>query len=418
MVGEWTITTIGAQLLLQRGFDITRAGQRSGHVPVVSSGGVSSYHDTPAAEGPGVVLGRKGVVGSVYFVKEDYWPHDTTLWVKDFKGNHARFIYYFFRERARELASLDVGSANPTLNRNHIHPTSVLWPPISEQRTIAHILGALDDKIELNRRMNETLEAMAQALFKSWFVDFDPVRAKAEGSRPKGIDAETARLFPNQLVGTDSGEIPKGWTSSTLREVTSKIGSGATPHGGDRAYVNDGIAFIRSQNVYDSAFTWEGLVRISDADAEQLRGVTVQRDDVLLNITGASILRTCVVDEAVLPARVSQHVAIVRARGAIPGRYLHLHLLRPSTKAYLLARDAGASRQAVTKGHIESVPIVLPTEAVLGRFSQLLSPLYDTIGNNRAQSRVLASLRDALLPRLLSGELSVRHAERLAEAAL
>src|SRR6266481_6296981 len=119
MADDWIETTIGAQITLQRGIDITRSEQRPGLVPVISSGGASSYHDTAAAFGPGVVLGRKGVVGSVYYIREDYWPHDTTLWAKDFHGNDPRFVYYFFKSVAPQIATMDVGSANPTLNRNH-----------------------------------------------------------------------------------------------------------------------------------------------------------------------------------------------------------------------------------------------------------------------------------------------------------
>src|SRR4051812_40243352 len=115
-------TTIGEQLTLQRGMDITKVEQRPGTVPVISSGGIGSYHDTAGAKGPGVILGRKGVVGSVYYIETDFWPHDTSLWVKDFKGNHPRFVYYFFKNFAVRLATMDVGSANPTLNRNHVHP--------------------------------------------------------------------------------------------------------------------------------------------------------------------------------------------------------------------------------------------------------------------------------------------------------
>ena len=218
MAGERIDTIIGEQATLQRGIDITRAEQRSGTVPVISSGGVSSYHDTPAATGPGVILGRKGVVGSVYFVATDYWPHDTTLWVKDFHGNDRRFVYYFFKWMAPRIATMDVGSANPTLNRNHVHPIEIRWPPLPEQRAIAHILGTLDDKIELNRRMNETLEAMARALFKSWFVDFDPVRAKAEGRDP-GLPKPLADLFPARLVDSELGEIPEGWEVGPLDSV-------------------------------------------------------------------------------------------------------------------------------------------------------------------------------------------------------
>jgi len=209
MAGEWSATTIGEQVTLQRGIDITKAEQRVGTVPVISSGGVSSYHDTPAASGPGVVLGRKGVVGSVYYVESDYWPHDTTLWVKNFHGNAPRFVYYFFRWMAPQIAKMDVGSANPTLNRNRVHPIEVRWPSVPEQHAIAHILGTLDDKIELNRRMNEMLEAMARTMFQSWFVDFDPIRAKTEGRDP-GLSKDIADLFPDSFEGSELGEIPRG----------------------------------------------------------------------------------------------------------------------------------------------------------------------------------------------------------------
>src|SRR5437762_7316434 len=210
-MGEWIDTTIGEQVILQRGIDITKAAQRVGTVPVISSGGISSYHDTAAVKGPGVVLGRKGVVGSVFYTDQDYWPHDTTLWVKNFHGNDTRFVYYFFKSVAHEIAGMDVGSANPTLNRNHVHPLPTKWPPLVEQQAIAAMLGALDDKIELNRRMNATLEAIARALFQSWFVDFEPVRAKLDSRQPAGIDSATAALFPNEFEDSELGHIPKGW---------------------------------------------------------------------------------------------------------------------------------------------------------------------------------------------------------------
>jgi type I restriction enzyme, S subunit len=252
MAGEWIDTTIGEQATLQRGIDITKAEQRAGCVPVISSGGISSYHDTAAASGPGVILGRKGVVGSVYFVQSDYWPHDTSLWVKDFHGNDRRFVYYFFKQMAPQIAAMDVGSANPTLNRNHVHPIEIRWPPAAEQRAIAHILGTLDDKIELNRRMNETLEAMARALFKSWFVDFDPVRAKQKNvgwvsptgrnppdaangglrgyaaNPPYELPPHLAGLFPARLVDSELGEIPEGWEVKTVGNLAEVVG-GSTP---------------------------------------------------------------------------------------------------------------------------------------------------------------------------------------------
>ncbi len=308
---------------------------------------------------------------------------------------------------------INVGAVFESLKCADIPKFELLIPPLKEQHAIAHILGTLDDKIELNRRMNDTLEAMARTIFKSWFVDFDPVRAKVSGEPPEsicrrlGLTPDVLALFPDSFQDSKFGEIPVGWTVTSLSDLTTKIGSGATPRGGRDVYLEEGIALIRSQNVYDSEFVWDGLARISDEAADQLSGVEVKGGDVLLNITGASILRTCVVDPAVLPARVNQHVAIVRAKPGIPPKYLHLQLLRRSTKDYLLGMNAGASREAVTKGHIESVPIVRPSVDVLSRFQAIVVSLGLQGEQSAQQSRVLASIRDTLLPSLLCGDIDI-----------
>lgn len=304
------------------------------------------------------------------------------------------------------------GATMPNLNTSILSALPFVVPSPAEQRAIAHILSKIDDKIELNRRMSQTLEVIAQTIFKSWFVDFEPVHAKT-GVEPTeaicrrlGLSVEYLALFPDVLENTELGLAPKGWQPTTLKELTTKIGSGATPRGGSEVYVEEGVALIRSQNVYDSEFVWNGLARLTDEAANQLANVTVQADDVLLNITGASILRTCVVPNEVLPARVNQHVAIIRAREGVPARYLHLHLLRPETKAILLGLNAGASREAVTKGHLESVRLLNPGPALLKLFDQTVKALYAQVACNAAQIQALGQMRDALLPKLLSGELA------------
>jgi type I restriction enzyme S subunit len=137
----WIDTCIGDQVMLQRGFDITKDQQKSGKVPVVSSGGIKSYHDTAMVKGPGVVVGRKGTLGKTFYIEEDFWPHDTTLWIKDFKGNDPLFVYYFFT--ALDVIHLDSGAANPALNRNQVHPIKVVWPPLEIQKRIASNFDAL-----------------------------------------------------------------------------------------------------------------------------------------------------------------------------------------------------------------------------------------------------------------------------------
>lgn len=314
-------------------------------------------------------------------------------------------------------------------------------PSLVVQRQIAKVMLDIDSKIDLNHRINQTLEAMAQTIFKSWFVDFDPVKAKIatiQESRdplraamsaisgksdaqldalpPEQFDqlAATAALFPDEMEESELGEIPKGWSHEALAQLTDKIGSGSTPRGGKEVYLEEGVALIRSQNVYDSLFVWEGLARISDGAATQLKGVTVQEDDVLLNITGASILRTCVVEPDALPARVNQHVAIIRAKAGVPPRFIHMHLLRSEIKSYLLGLNAGASREAITKAHIESLTLLTPGPVLLAAFQTATAPLFRQVQRSAQQMRVLDELRNTLLPKLLSGELSV---EALAEPA-
>ena len=153
---DWANCTVGDLVTLQRGFDITKAQQREGDVPVVSSSGSKSFHDTAKATAPGVVVGRKGSIGSVHYLEEDFWPHDTTLYVKDFKGNDPRLIYYMLR--GLKLADLDTGAANPSLNRNLVHPLEVSCPPLEQQKAVA------DRLFEIERFTNDIASQYASQL--------------------------------------------------------------------------------------------------------------------------------------------------------------------------------------------------------------------------------------------------------------
>ena len=398
MAVEWVGTTVGAQITLQRGIDITRAEQRNGTVPVVSSGGVSSYHDVAAVSGPGVILGRKGVVGSVYFVSSDFWPHDTTLWVKDFHGNDPRFVYYFFKWMAPRIATMDVGSANPTLNRNHVHPIRISWPPVQEQYAIAQVLGALDDKIELNRRMNETLEAMARAIFKSWFVDFDPVRAKAEGCQPFGMDAATAALFPNQFVDSDLGKIPEGWECGTLADIAA-----LNPEAWSKESVPSEIQYVDLSNTKwgriesTSSYFWkqapsraQRVLRPGDTIVGTVRpgngSYALIREDGLTGSTG---------------------FAVLRPKSPVFRGFVYLAATDPENIQRLAHLADGAAYPAVRPDVVAATQIVKTPGAVLARFGGIANPLLDKIAANHHESRTLAAIRDALLPKLISGEIRV-----------
>ncbi len=407
MADEWRRTTIGGEATLQRGFDITRTDQREGSIPVVSSGGISSYHDTAAVRGPGVVLGPKGIIGSVFYVVEDYWPHDTTLWVRDFHGNDPRFVYYFFKHMASRLSSMDVGSANPTLNRNHVHPIEIVWPCVGEQRAIAHILGTLDDKIELNRRMNETLEAIARAIFKSWFGDFDPVRAKAEGRDP-GLPKPLADLFPDSFEDSDLGEIPTGWRVLTVEDI-AEINAWTL----SRSDPLPVIDYIEISEVMRGEIST--IVRYARGE-EPSRARRRMRH-------GDTVLSTVRPDRAAHFLCLHPSETLIASTGfavlsplAGDWAYLYAATTRHETGEELGRLADGGAYPAVRPEAVGKLSLVVPNSLDLQvKFQEIVGPLFDRADKNRMESRTLAALRDTLLAKLISGELRVKNAERFIE---
>jgi type I restriction enzyme S subunit len=164
---NWVECELGDQIAVQRGFDITKNEQRPGDVPVVSSSGVQSFHDSAKASAPGVVIGRKGSLGTAHFLETDFWPHDTTLWVTDFRGNAPKFVYHFFRHL--DVSHLDVGASNPTLNRNHLYPTRVIWPDLAGQERICAILDATEASIGAHRDLSGAIGAMLASAMSHLF---------------------------------------------------------------------------------------------------------------------------------------------------------------------------------------------------------------------------------------------------------
>ena len=189
---SWVEIQLGDIITLQRGFDLPKKDRKRGKYPLMVSNGQDGTHCVYKVEAPGVVTGRSGTLGKVFFVNENFWPLNTTLWVKDFHGNSEKFIYYFLKTIS--LERYNAGSGVPTLNRNHIHSLLVSIPPLTEQKAIAEVLSSLDDKIDLLHRQNKTLEDMAQALFRKWFVE------DADGGWAEGSFGEIVEILDNKRV--------------------------------------------------------------------------------------------------------------------------------------------------------------------------------------------------------------------------
>jgi type I restriction enzyme S subunit len=387
---EWRDCLLGDVLTLQRGFDLPGRERVDGDVPIISSSGTTGFHNVHKVTAPGVVTGRYGTLGEVHYVTKDFWPLNTTLYVKEFKGTIPLFVAYLLR--TLNLSSQNAAGAVPGVNRNHLHMLTVRVPPLHIQRKIAGVLSAYDDLIENVTRRIAILEEMAQSLYREWFVEY---------------------RFPGhervRFVDSPLGKIPAGWKVIPLKEITCKIGSGATPRGGKEAYKQSGISLIRSLNIYDDVFEEADLAFIDDKQAADLDGVRVQEHDILLNITGASVARCCMVPSYVLPARVNQHVAIVRVDPHKADPYFVVSAINSDRyKRQLLAlAQGGATREALTKETISNFEVVLPPKDVYVRYGEFVSCLFHNREKLHKKCKVLRHTRDLLLPKLMGGQVDV-----------
>ncbi|HHX8498914.1 restriction endonuclease subunit S [Vibrio parahaemolyticus] len=258
-------------------------------------------------------------------------------------------------------------------------------PSIEKQREIVREYNVVNDRISLNEQLINKLEDTAKNIYKQWFVDFSIPDESVTLTETKNID------FP---------QIPKGWDLKRIDELASKVGSGSTPRGGKGAYKPQGISLIRSMNVHDYQFVYEDLAFIDDAQAKKLANVEIKSRDVLINITGVSVARCCVVPDSVLPARVNQHVMIVRPTLKM-SYYLQCALASSNYKSRLLGTSEGAStRQALTKADIEEFLVLVPSETVLSRFETIAEALFSKMEVLAQTSQKLKELRSIVLSRL------------------
>lgn len=405
MVGEWKRMPLGEFVTLQRGHDLPDENRRPGHVPILGSFGVTGWHDKAIARGPGVTVGRSGAsFGVVSYSATDYWPLNTALYVIDFHGNDERFAYYFLKKFG--FKSYNSGSAQPSLNRNFVHPVPVDVPPLPEQRAIAHILGMLDDKIELNRRMSETLEVMARALFQSWFVNFDPVRAKAEGRDP-GLPQHIADLFPDRLVDSELGEIPEGWEVQPFSETVEVIGGG-TPKTSVSEYWGGEIPWFSVVDAPTFAEVWA----IDTEKKVTQKGVAASSTKVLPVGTTIISARGTVGRLALIGVPMAMNQSCYGLRGKRGANGFFNYFSTRTLVSVLQQRAHGSVFDTITRDTLAGVAAIVPPERVVDEFERLAEPLLNDIHNNLLQSRTLAALRDMLLPKLISGELHVKDAER------
>lgn len=440
-MSEWKETTLGDIINFRRGHDLPKTEMKEGKIPVVGSNGIIGFHDKSTTKAPCVSIGRSGNVGTPLIINQDCWAHNTTLYIDDFKGNDPYYIFYHLG--TLNLKDYGGGSAVPTLNRNHIHPIPTKIPPLPEQKAIVHILGTLDEKIELNRKMNQTLEAMAQALFKSWFVDFDPVidNALAQGNeipeelqaraekrrrviagdviareeRPKQSQSSLKPLlhtnpslaaqFPASFVFNETlGKwIPEGWEVRILGELIKLIGGG-TPNTSIGEYWNGNIPWF---SVVDAPNNSDVFVIGTEKKVTE-EGVKNSSTQILRVGTTIISARGTVGKCAIVGVPMAMNQSCYGIQSINSNEDIFTYLLVKKNVSDLQNKSHGSVFNTITRDTFNAIDIVSPPNRnIIHVFESSLKYNFEKIKSNLFENQTLTHLRDRLLPELISGRVRV-----------
>lgn len=358
---DWLECTLGDFITLRRGYDLPKQNRCEGIYPVLSSSGVSGFHNEYMVQSDGVVTGRYGTIGEVFYCIGPHWPLNTTLYVDDFRGNSKKFVYYFMK--TLNWKSFSIASAVPGINRNHVHRLPVRVPPLSTQHTIAAILSALDDKIDNNNRINRHLEQIAQGIFKSWFLDVSPQMVRL-GSVCQCI-----------LGGTPSRSRVDFWD-------------------GNIPWINSGK--VNEYRIINPSEWITDLGLINSATKLLPKKTTV------IAITGATLGQVSLLE---IDSCANQSVV-----GVVPNEEFPYTFIYPFVKdniEKLLIHKTGGAQQHINKQNIENIDFPRYPQKTIDDYDIVVRPVLDLIALNCFVSEKLSYIRDTLLPRLLSGELSV-----------
>ncbi len=352
-----------------------------------------------------MVFSRVGSYGNVSYARTDTpfcLGQNTALISPRING---RFLHLFLQsaEARWQIEQVVVGSTQKTISLKSISALQIPIPPPDELEAIAHVLGTLDDKIELNRRMNATLEAMARALFQSWFVDFDPVRAKLDGRQPEGMDEATAALFPDSFQDSEAGHIPAGWKVLPVGDVVTTVG-GATPSTKEPIYWEGGTHHWTTPKDFSSLqspILLETNRKITDAGLAKISSGLLPSGTVLLS-SRAPVGYLAI---ATMPVAINQGFIAMKCNDRA-SNYFILNWCQANMPE-IHSRATGTTFAEISKKDFRPILVTLPPAEVMDAFTSKIAPIYAQITSNLKESCSLAAVRDTLLPKLLSGDVSL-----------
>ena len=420
MGGEWSKVELGGVIINHDGKrkPVKESERRPGHYPYYGASGIVDYVDGYLFDGNYLLIAEDGEnlrtrqTPIAFMARGKFWVNNHAHIVTGNKKADTRFLMYALE--GMDISGYLTGAVMPKLTQRNLNKIEIICPSLSEQRAIAHILGTLDDKIECNRRMNETLEAMARALFKAWFVDFEPVRAKLDGRWQRGqslpgLPAHLYDLFPDRLVDSELGRVPEGWNHSTIGAEGFVCG-GSTPSTKEPDFWKGGHHHWATPKDL-SSLKFPVLLdtdrMITDAGLAKISSGVLPIGTVLLS-SRAPIGYLAITE---VPTAINQGFIAMKC-DAILSNVFVLLWCRENMDA-IIGNANGSTFQEISKSNFRPIPVIVPSRPVLVSFEKLANSLYRQLVANERQSRTLAQLRDTLLPKLISGELRIKDVERI-----
>ena len=356
-LGNWKNGELGDFVTLKRGFDLPQQKREDGQVPIFSSSGITGTHSTAMVKAPGVITGRYGTIGEVFYAAKDFWPLNTTLFVEDFHGNDAKFIYYFLK--TLEWSKFTSASAVPGINRNTVHKEIVSLPDIETQRRIASTLSMFDEKIKINTEINDNLADLLQTIYQG--------------------------RFGNDILAVNQG-------------VLSDICSYST----DKVAVSE----LNVRTYFSTENMLSGKAGSTEATSLPTTSQTTacHKGDTLISNIRPYFKKIVYCEDK---CGCSTDVLCFTPSQPCYSAYLFSTLYADKFFAFMVAGSKGTKMPRGDKQQIMTYPVVLPSEEELAGFNTIASPLLEQIYSNRAENKRLSILRDTLLPKLMSGEINV-----------
>ena len=432
---KWIDTTVGEYCPFIYGKGLPKDKRKIGEFPVYGSNGIVGYHNTPYAANWGVIIGRKGSVGSIHLSKNEFWPIDTTFYMV--KESIEELYFAYFLLKSLHLEQMNSDSAVPGLNRDNAHALPIRIPENEDDRkSLGDWIIKFEEKIELNTQINQTLEQIAQALFKSWFVDFDPVKAKIDvleaggtaeaaelaamstiaakspeqladmqQTQPEAYQqlAQTAALFPAAMQDSELGKIPEGWSINSLSELITLTGGG-TPKRSESSYWGGNIPWLSVRDL-----PLDGGIFVTDTE-EKITELGLKNSATKLLPAGTAIItaRGTVGKLALLAGDMCMNQSCYAVTGRNYGPCFNYFYLAQAVST-LKQNTHGAVFDTITTSTFETYKASYCQEKLSNHFEEIVTPLMEAIKSNLLENTNLATTRDTLLPKLLSGAIDLAH---------